>query len=65
MAEPDPDDEDEERRSRANLIVLAVAVVIIVAGVALMLAVRHGIERQDCILAGHPDCEPVDTSAGH
>jgi hypothetical protein len=57
MSEP----EDYERRSRNNMIVLVAILVVIGLGVLLMHALKKNQDLQDCLSAGHHDCEPVDT----
>jgi len=61
MATPG-DDEDEDRRQRQNLMVLAVAVLLVAGSVWLLLEFKKYRDRQDCFLAGHRNCAPVDTT---
>jgi len=61
MATPG-DDEDEDRRQRQNLMVLAVAVLLVAGSVWLLLEFKKYRDRQDCFLAGHRNCAPLDTS---
>ena len=53
-------DEDEDHKQRQNLIVALVAVVLVVSSVWLMLEYKKYRDRQDCFLAGHRNCAPVD-----
>jgi hypothetical protein len=58
---PMPDDDDDDRKQRQNLMVLVVAVVLVAGSVWLLLEFKKYRDRQDCFLAGHRDCAPVDT----
>ena len=58
MSEPPPD--NYRQRQRANVLVVVIVVVLVLASVALMLALRSGIKREDCFAAGHHTCAPVD-----
>ena len=53
-------EDDEDRKQRQNLIVALVAVVLVVSSVWLMLEFKKYRDRQDCFLAGHRNCAPVD-----
>ena len=55
-------DQDEDHRQRQNLIVLALAVALVAGSVWLLLTYKKYRDRQDCFLAGHHFCVPVDTS---
>jgi hypothetical protein len=54
------DDEDYASRGRANLAVGIAAVVLIVAGLLIFWAQNRAQQLQDCVFAGHRDCQPVD-----
>ncbi|HEX4635553.1 MAG TPA: hypothetical protein VH189_05190 [Rhizomicrobium sp.] len=56
------DDEEEDRKQRQNLVVLALAVARVVGGVWLLITFKKYRDRQDCFLAGHHNCAPIDTS---
>jgi hypothetical protein len=56
---PMPDD-DEDHKQRQNLIVLVVAGLLVAGSVWLMLEFRHYRDLQDCVLAGHRNCMPLD-----
>jgi hypothetical protein len=56
------DDDDEDIKQRQNLIVLAIAVALVIAGVALLSFYKKYRDQQDCFLAGHRNCVPVDTT---
>ena len=58
MSEPD-DDKNQDAKTLAGL---AVAVVLVVLTVFLLVELKHGTARLDCIAAGHKNCAPVDTS---
>lgn len=55
-------DDDEDRKQRQNLVVLVVAILLVAGTVWLMLKFKQYREMQDCILAGHRNCAPIDTS---
>jgi hypothetical protein len=55
-------DDDDDQKQRQNLIVLAIAVVLVVGSVWLLTKYRQYRDRQDCFLAGHRNCDPIDTS---
>ena len=55
------DPEDDLRRSRDNLLVFVAVMVVIVLGVLLTQALKKSTDLQDCVAAGHRNCEPVDT----
>jgi hypothetical protein len=59
----DDDQNDDDQKQRQNLIVLVVAVVLVIGSVWLLMTYKKYRERQDCFLAGHRNCAPVDTSA--
>ena len=56
-----PDREDDVQRTRNNVAVFIAVVVVIVLGVLLVRALKHSTDMQDCLAAGHRNCEPVDT----
>lgn len=60
MAESEPD--DQENSDVKTLIGLAVAIVLVVVTVFLLLELKQGTAKLDCIAAGHHNCEPIDTS---
>ncbi len=55
-----PDDDDEDRKQRQNLVVLVVTVLLVAGTVWLMIKFKHYRDLQDCFLAGHHNCAPVD-----
>ncbi|MGB8364811.1 MAG: hypothetical protein ACLQUZ_06500 [Rhizomicrobium sp.] len=59
----EPDDDDRQRQ-RSNLVVLAVAILIVVIGWLVIHEVVRLTKLQDCEMAGHRDCEPIDNSGG-
>ena len=58
----DDHNDDDDQKQRQNLIVLVVAVVLVIGSVWLLMTYKKYRERQDCFLAGHRNCAPVDTS---
>ena len=55
------EDEDDARRSRNNLVVFVAVMIVIVLGVLLTQALKKSTDLQNCVAAGHRNCEPVDT----
>jgi hypothetical protein len=53
-------DDDGDRKQRQNLIVLAIAVALVVGSIWLLLKYKQYRDRQDCFLAGHRNCAPLD-----
>ena len=54
-----PDDEDP--RQRANLLALVFLIALVAAAVALLIGLRHATQIQDCVLAHHRNCAPIDS----
>ena len=56
-----PDDDDDQKQ-RQNLMVLVAVVVLVAGSVWLMIKFKEYRDLQDCFLAGHRNCSPVDRS---
>ena len=56
------EDDDEGRKQRQNLMVLAAVVVLVAGSVWLMIKFKEYRDVQDCFLAGHRNCAPVNRS---
>jgi hypothetical protein len=55
------DDEiDYAARDRVNRLVAIAVVIVIALGVLVAWAMDRSEKLQDCVAAGHHDCEPVD-----
>jgi hypothetical protein len=58
MDSPSPN--DAEQKHQGNLVGLAFVLALVVIGVLLMLKLKHDTAVQDCLIAGHHNCMPLD-----
>ena len=52
--------EDPQHRHRMNATVLVAVLLFVAVTVFLMLKLHQGLHAQDCEMAGHKDCVPID-----
>ena len=55
-------DDDDDKKQRENLAVAGAAVFLIIFSVWLLQKYKEYRAESDCFLAGHHNCEPIDTS---
>jgi len=55
-----PNDDDFRNRQRANMMVILVVIALVIGTVVLLLALRHGIQQEDCFAAGHHGCARIE-----
>lgn len=63
MSDRPPPDEDDDARFTKSLAGLAVALLLVVFGYWLMEHLAAESKLEDCMMAGRPNCVPVDKSS--
>ena len=56
-------DQDPDAEQRRNWIVLGLVIVLVALTIFLLLKLKSGIARENCIAQGRHDCVPVDDAA--